>query len=214
MHDLALRTLEAPHRSDRPEGNILKRFFHLFGPGLITGAADDDPSAIGTYAVVGARFGTSMLWTALVTWPLIATIQIVCARIGIITGGGLGLALSRKFPRPIVAILALGLLIANTITVGADLSAMADAAEMLTRVDSHYYVPLFGITIGLATILFRYRRIADCLKWFALSLSAYICCGVRSPGGLACGAARYSGATLAFRALKLGGTSWRPWRNR
>ena len=174
MHDIATRALQAPNGRNQFDRGALKRLLAICGPGLITGAADDDPSAIGTYAVVGARFGTSMLWTALVTWPLIALIQIVCARIGIITGGGLARALARKFPRPIVATLALALLVANTITVGADLSAMADAAEMLTRFNSHYYVALFGVTIGLATILFRYRRIADCLKWLAFSLTAYI----------------------------------------
>ena len=115
-----------------------------------------------------------MLWTALVTWPLIAVVQIVCARIGIVTGGGLGRALARKFPRPIVASFAVALLLTNTLTVGADLSAMADASEMLTHINSHYYVLLFGVMIGAATVLFRYRRIADCLKWFAFSLLAYM----------------------------------------
>jgi len=98
----------------------------------------------------------------------------VCARIGIVTGAGLAKALGVKFPRPLVAVVALGLLITNTITVGADLSAMADAAEMLSGVISHYYVVLFGVAIGLGTILFRYRRIVNLLKWFALSLLAYV----------------------------------------
>jgi Mn2+/Fe2+ NRAMP family transporter len=103
----------------------------VLGPGLISGAADDDPSSIGTYSVVGAQFGTSVLWTAFITWPLIAAIQIMCARIGLVTGRGLARALGEKFPRPLVATACLGLLVANTVTVGADLSAMADAAEML-----------------------------------------------------------------------------------
>jgi Mn2+/Fe2+ NRAMP family transporter len=98
----------------------------------------------------------------------------VCARIGIVTGGGLASALSEKFPRPVVAAVALALLIANTITVGADLSAMADATEMLTGLNSHYYVIFLGVIIPLGTILIRYRRIANILKWFALSLLTYM----------------------------------------
>jgi NRAMP (natural resistance-associated macrophage protein)-like metal ion transporter len=151
-----------------------RRFFAVLGPGLISGAADDDPSAIGTYSVVGAQFGTSVLWTAFVTWPLIAAIQMMCARIGLVTGSGLAHALGKKFPRPLVVTLSLGLLAANTITVGADLSAMADAAEMLSGLNSHYYVIFFGVIIALGTVLFRYRQIANLLKWFALSLFSYV----------------------------------------
>ena len=124
--------------------------------------------------MVGAQLGTSVLWTAFVTLPLIAAIQMVCARIGIVTGRGLASGLSEKFPRPVVAAVALALLIANTITVGADLSAMADAAEMLTSLNSHYYVVFLGVIIPLGTILIRYRRIANILKWFALSLLTYM----------------------------------------
>ena len=124
--------------------------------------------------MVGAQLGTAILWTALITWPLIAAIQMVCARIGIVTGHGLARALGEKFPRPLVATISLALLVANTITVGADLSAMADAAEMLSGLNSHYYVVFFGVIIGLGTILIRYRRIANILKWFALSLLTYM----------------------------------------
>ena len=157
----------------RPVAGCFRRFFAALGPGLITGAADDDPSSIGTYSVVGAQFGTSVLWTAFITWPLIAAIQMMCARIGLVTGKGLARALGKKFPRPLVAAACLGLLVANTITVGADLSAMADAAEMLTGLNSHFYVIFFGVIIALGTILLRYRRIANLLKWFALSLFTY-----------------------------------------
>jgi len=151
-----------------------RRFFAVLGPGLISGAADDDPSSIGTYSVVGAQFGTSVLWTAFITWPLVAVIQIMCARIGMVTGRGLACALYAKFPRPFVVAVSLGLLVANTITVGADLSAMADASEMLSGLNSHYYVIFFGVIIALGTILFRYRQIANLLKWFALSLFTYV----------------------------------------
>ena len=157
----------------RPVAGRFRRFFAALGPGLITGAADDDPSSIGTYSVVGAQFGTSVLWTAFITWPLIAAIQMMCARIGLVTGKGLARALGKKFPRPLVAAACLGLLVANTITVGADLSAMADASEMLTGLNSHFYVIFFGVIIALGTILLGYRRIANLLKWFALSLLTY-----------------------------------------
>jgi len=174
-----MQIIEAPQaRSQanrhRPTGSRVRRFFAFLGPGLITGAADDDPSSVGTYSVVGAQLGTSVLWTAFITWPLIAAIQMMCARIGIVTGRGLAHALGEKFPRPLVAIACLGLLVANTITVGADLSAMADAAEMLSGLNSHYYVVFFGVIIGLGTVLIRYRRIANLLKWFALSLLTYV----------------------------------------
>ncbi len=158
----------------RPAGGRFSRFFAVLGPGLISGAADDDPSSIGTYSVVGAQFGTAVLWTAFISWPLIAAIQMMCARIGLVTGSGLARALGERFPRPLVATACLGLLVANTITVGADLSAMADASEMLTGLNSHYYVIFFGVIIALGTIFLRYRRIANLLKWFALSLLTYM----------------------------------------
>jgi Mn2+/Fe2+ NRAMP family transporter len=98
----------------------------------------------------------------------------MCARIGLVSGSGLARALGEKFPRPLVAAACLGLSVANTITVGADLSAMADASEMLTGLNSHYYVIFFGVTIALGIIFLRYRRIANLLKWFALSLLTYL----------------------------------------
>jgi len=99
-----------------------KRVWGSLGPGLIAGAADDDPSGIATYSVAGAQFGTSLLWTALITWPLMAAVQMMCARIGMVTGRGLTAASKKKFPRPIVSVVITALLIANTINVAADLS--------------------------------------------------------------------------------------------
>jgi Mn2+/Fe2+ NRAMP family transporter len=98
----------------------------------------------------------------------------MCARIGLVTGKGLARALGERFPRPLVAAVSLGLLLANTITVGADLSAMADAAEMFSGLNSHFYVIFFGVVIAFGTVLFRYRQIANLLKWFALSLFTYV----------------------------------------
>ncbi len=155
-----------------PKG--LRRLFSVLGPGVITGAADDDPSGIATYSVAGARFGTSLLWTAWVTWPLMAIVQMACARIGMVTGRGLAGALRQKFPRGLVAAAAVALFLANTLNVGADLAGMADAAEMLTGWDSHAFVILFGVGIAWAIIRFRYHQIASVLKWLALVLFAYV----------------------------------------
>jgi NRAMP (natural resistance-associated macrophage protein)-like metal ion transporter len=146
----------------------------VLGPGLITGAADDDPSGIATYSIAGAQMGTAMLWTAFITWPFMACVQFMCARIGMVTGMGLGDALRRKGPRWLLFGGASGLLIANTINVGSDLSGMADAAEMLTGINSHIYVLIFGVGIAYATIQFRYHQIAMVMKWLAAVLFAYV----------------------------------------
>ncbi|MDQ6828439.1 MAG: divalent metal cation transporter [Gemmatimonadota bacterium] len=151
-----------------------RRVWQAIGPGVITGAADDDPSGIATYSIAGAQFGTALLWTALVTWPLMAAVQTMCARIGMVTGRGLMSALRRKIPRPILIGAALALFAANTINVGADLAGMADAAELLTTVNSHVWVVVFGVLIAAATIKLRYIALANALKWLALVLFAYI----------------------------------------
>ena len=152
----------------------MRQFFSVLGPGLITGAADDDPSGIATYSVVGAQMGTAMLWTAFITWPLMACVQFMCARIGMVTGKGLGGALRQKIPRWLLFVGAIGLLLANTINVGADLSGMADAAEMISGLNAHIYVVIFGIGIAYATVQFRYYQIAMILKWLAAVLFAYV----------------------------------------
>ena len=111
-----------------------------------------------------------MLWTAFLTWPLMGAVQMMCARIGMVTGEGLAAALQARFPRWLVGAVVIALLIVNTVTVAADLSGMADAAEMLTHINSHICVILFGVGISLATIFFRYHQIATILKWLALVL--------------------------------------------
>jgi NRAMP (natural resistance-associated macrophage protein)-like metal ion transporter len=156
------------------KGNLIRRFFSLLGPGLITGAADDDPSGIATYSIAGAQMGTSMLWTAFITWPLMGCVQMMCARIGMVTGQGLAAAFRQILPRWVLIIASLALLTANTINVGADLAGMSDAAEMLSGLNSQWFVAPFGIGILLATIRFRYYQIAMILKWLALFLFAYV----------------------------------------
>src|ERR1700757_656250 len=110
------RAAEPPSTAKR---SALRRFFSALGPGLITGAADDDPSGVATYSVAGAQLGTSLLWTAALTWPLMAAVQMMCARIGMVSGYGLAEALREKFPRPLVAFATIALLAANTVNIGA-----------------------------------------------------------------------------------------------
>jgi Mn2+/Fe2+ NRAMP family transporter len=158
----------------RDKETPMRQLLSALGPGIVTGAADDDPSGIATYSIAGAQLGTSMLWTAFLTWPLMAAVQMMCARIGMVSGHGLAHGLRRKFPRPVVALAALALLVANTVNIGADLAAMADAAQMFTGVNSHLFVVVFGAAISAATVWLRYGQIANTLKWLALFLFAYV----------------------------------------
>jgi NRAMP (natural resistance-associated macrophage protein)-like metal ion transporter len=163
----------------------IRRIGKALGPGIITGAADDDPSGIATYSIAGAQLGTGLLWSAVLTWPLMAAVQSMCARIGMVTGRGLMGALRVKFPRPVLATAAGALLIANTINIAADLSGMGDAAELLTSVPAYAWVVGFGGGIAWATVRLRYGAIARVLKWLTLVLFAYVIAGVsiRPPWG-------------------------------
>jgi NRAMP (natural resistance-associated macrophage protein)-like metal ion transporter len=154
--------------------NFIRRFFSVLGPGLITGAADDDPSGVTTYTIAGAQLGTSLLWTAFLTWPLMGCVQFMCARIGMVTGKGLAGALRLKIPRWALIIAAFALFGANSINVGSDLSGIADAAGMLTGLNSHWFVVIFGVGIAYWTVRCRYYQIAIILKWLALCLFAYV----------------------------------------
>jgi NRAMP (natural resistance-associated macrophage protein)-like metal ion transporter len=156
-----------------------QKIWRALGPGLVTGAADDDPSGIATYSVAGAQFGTALLWTSVVTWPLMAAVQSMCARIGMVTGRGLASTLRAKFPRSILATVAAALFLANTINIGADLAGMADAMKLLTKIDSRLWVMAFGIFIGWATVRLRYIALANVLKWLALVLFAYVITAIR-----------------------------------
>jgi len=171
-----MRAAQAPSAPPQPhrKTSLVRRFFSALGPGVITGAADDDPSGIATYSVAGAQLGTALLWTALLTWPLMAAVQMMCARIGMVTGEGLAGALRKRFPRPLLIAAAVALLGANVINIAADLAGMADAAEMLSGINSHVLVVVFGIAITAATVRLRYVQIATVLKWLALVLGAYV----------------------------------------
>jgi Mn2+/Fe2+ NRAMP family transporter len=139
-----------------------RRLWSALGPGVITGAADDDPSGIATYSIAGAQFGPALLWTALFTWPLMAAVETMCARIGMVTGRGLMGALRTKFPRRVLVPAAVALLIANTINIGADLAGMAAAANLLTGMSSHAWVVFFGLLIAFLTIYLGTRRLLAC----------------------------------------------------
>ena len=151
----------------------IRSLLRSLGPGVITGAADDDPSGIATYSVAGAQLGTKLLWTALLTWPLMAAVQMMCARIGKVTGQGLAGNLSKRFPRWLLLTLVIALLGANTINIAADLAGMADAASMLCRINSRWFVVAFALLISWATVKLQYYQIANVLKWMVLVLFAY-----------------------------------------
>ncbi|MDP9084072.1 MAG: Nramp family divalent metal transporter [Pseudomonadota bacterium] len=144
------------------------------GPGLITGAADDDPSGIATYSQAGAQFGYSMLWTVLFTYPLMVGIQMVSARLGCITGRGLAANVKSVFPRSVLFGIVGLLLIANTINIAADIAAMGEALRLLLGGSAHLYSVLFGVLcLGLQVFL-RYAAYVRYLKWLTLALLSYV----------------------------------------
>src|SRR5437773_125109 len=156
------------------EKNPVKRFFKMLGPGLITGASDDDPSGIGTYAVAGAAFGFANLWTALFTLPLMTAVLLTCARIGMVSGMGLAEVLRRHYARNLLYLTVTLLVVANTINAGADIGAIAAAINLLVPVPIRILV--FPIAVGILALQLwgSYRLIARTFKWLALALFAYV----------------------------------------
>lgn len=144
------------------------------GPGLITGAADDDPSGIGTYSQAGAQFGFDLLWTLLLTYPLMTAIQLVSARIGRVTGKGLASNMRAHYPRWLLYSAVFLLVVANVINIAADLSAMGAAVGLLVRGPEQLYVVLLGGLSAVVQIFVPYERYACFLKWSALTLLAYV----------------------------------------
>src|SRR6478672_12651564 len=122
-----------------------RSFLSKLGPGLVTGAADDDPSGIGTHSQIGAQFGYKLSWTFTLSFPLLAVIQIVAAEIGRVTGRGIAANLRRHYPRPLMWFAVSLLLVANVVNLGADLSAMGDSLTLLTGIKAHYYTLGFGL---------------------------------------------------------------------
>ncbi len=149
-------------------------FFARLGPGLVTGAADDDPSGIGTHSQVGAEFGYGLAWTFVLSFPLMVVIQQVAADIGRVTGAGIARNLRRHYPRPLLWSMVALLLIANIVNLGADLSAMGAALVLLTGGNPVVYTLLFGILCVVLEVALSYPRYAAILKWTTLSLFTYV----------------------------------------
>jgi NRAMP (natural resistance-associated macrophage protein)-like metal ion transporter len=150
------------------------QFFSELGPGLITGAADDDPSGISTYSVTGASFGYAPLWTALFSFPLMVSVQLMCARLGMVSGLGLAGVIRRQYPRWVLWGACSLLIFANVVNIGADLGGMADATEMVTGVNSLVWTPIYAILIISLLFWTSYRFIAKVFKWLTLVLFAYV----------------------------------------
>ncbi|MDB5680928.1 MAG: divalent metal cation transporter [Sphingomonas bacterium] len=144
------------------------------GPGLVTGAADDDPSGIATYSQAGAQFGPTLMWTLLLTYPLMVSVQLASARLGRVTGHGLGYSLGKVLPQWAVTVLVGLLFCANTINIGADLSAMGEASALVTGGGRHLFTIGFAIASLLLQLYVPYHRYASLLKWLTLILLAYI----------------------------------------
>lgn len=149
------------------------RFLRILGPGLITGAADDDPSGIATYAQTGAQFGYGLLWTAAFMLPLMAAVQEASARIGVVTGRGIAAVVKENYGKKILYPVVLLVLIANTINIGADIGAMAAAAQLVVPAPFAFLMILFTAVILFLEIFTSYKVYAKILKWLALSLLAY-----------------------------------------
>ena len=156
-----------------PERGGFRRFFSELGPGLITGAADDDPSGISTYSVAGATFGYLPLWTALFSFPLMAAVQLMCARLGLVTGLGLAGVIRRRYSRWVLWSACALLILANVINIAADLGGMAEATTMVSGLPVPLSVPLYGGLIVALLMWSSYRQIARVFKWLTLVLLAY-----------------------------------------
>jgi len=152
-----------------------KNYWHMLGPGLTTGASDDDPSGIATYSQTGAQYGFQLLWLAAVTFPLMAVVQEMCARIGMVTGRGLAGTIRKYFPKPLLIMCTLLLFAANVFNIGADLGAMAQAVQLLwPQVNFAFLVVAFTLLSFCLQIFTPYAKYAKYLKWLALVLLAYV----------------------------------------
>lgn len=152
----------------------MQSFLGELGPGLVTGAADDDPSGISTYSVAGASFGYTTLWTALLSFPLMAAVQLMCARLGMVTGCGLASVIRTRYSRWCLWFACALVIPANIFNVGADLAGMADAMEMMTRVRAYIWTPFFAAVIVALLLWTSYRTMARIFKWLTLVLFAYV----------------------------------------
>jgi NRAMP (natural resistance-associated macrophage protein)-like metal ion transporter len=161
------------HHARRP--SIRGRgYFHRLGPGIVTGAADDDPSGIGTYSQVGARFGFRLLWSLAAVAPMAAAVQEAAARLGLLSGKGLATLIRERFSRPVLYVAVMLTLVANTFNIGADVGSMAAALRLIIDVPAFVLVVAFTTLMLVLEITVPYHRYARVLRWLALSLLAYV----------------------------------------
>jgi NRAMP (natural resistance-associated macrophage protein)-like metal ion transporter len=152
----------------------LRRYLAVLGPGLITGAADDDPSGISTYSVAGATTGLSMLWLALLTTPMMAVVQGMCARIGMVSGRGLAAVLRKQVPAPLLYVVAAMVVVANTFNIGADIAGMAASMQMVAGLSVLFWVFVSGAALIGVQVFLSYRAFVRVIKWLCLALFAYV----------------------------------------
>ncbi len=156
------------------ESNPIRRFLKMLGPGLISGASDDDPSGIGTFVIAGASFGFTTLWTALVMLPMMSAVQFICAKIGLVSGMGVSGVLRKHYPRKVMYPIVFALAIANTINAGVDLGAIGAALYIIVPIPPAIIVIVAGVIILAIQIWGSYRLIANIFKWLTLALFTYI----------------------------------------
>jgi NRAMP (natural resistance-associated macrophage protein)-like metal ion transporter len=172
---IIMRTInETEQASKRVTRSPIRQFFSQLGPGLITGAADDDPSGIGTYSMAGASLGFATLWTAILTFPLMSVVQFLCAKIGMVSGMGLAGVLRKHYSRAVLYPAVTGLLIANTINVGTDIGAIAAAINLIVPIPASWLIIPIAVIIVVVQVWASYRAIARVFKWLTLTLFAYI----------------------------------------
>src|SRR5689334_8868761 len=168
------KTLQSKALNGGASPRSKRGFFSGLGPGLITGAADDDPSGISTYSVTGAAFGYAPLWTALFSFPLMSAVQMMCARLGMQTGRGLASVIRQNYSKWVLWGSCALLVIANTVNIGADLGGMAKATEMVTGIQGEYWLPVYAAVIVSFLIWSTYDTVARIFKWLTLVLFAYV----------------------------------------
>ena len=159
---------------DRSHKARARSYARELGPGLITGAADDDPSGISTYSQAGAAYGTGLLWTALISLPLMSAVQLMCARIGLVAQNGLAGVLREHYSKWLLWVACGLLLVANTVNIAADLAGMAAATVLLTGGESVWFVPIYALLVILLLVFSNYEMMTRVLKWLTLALFAYV----------------------------------------
>jgi NRAMP (natural resistance-associated macrophage protein)-like metal ion transporter len=174
VHKVEKKKEHGPSPSSKPKKSIIQALRSV-GPGLITGASDDDPSGIATYSQAGAKFGFGMLWMVLFQYPMMIVIQEMCARIGLVTGGGLAAVIRKKYSRKLVLPIVSLLVLANTINIGADIGAMAGSIRLIfPGIPAIAATLAFAVFIISAEIFISYRKYSKVLRYLTLSLFAYI----------------------------------------